>query len=98
VRTDAAGVYSISGAAGTWVLRFTADGFVDHGTFLPVTSARTGIDATLIAMTAPFSLDYYRQLVRGSLDHAGQFLPLARWTQAPKFFFRTTDQRSGISD
>ena len=43
------------------------------------------LDADAIVLRAPFSIDFYRQFVRGTLEDPTQ--PLRRWTRAPQFFF-----------
>ena len=57
-------------------------------------SARTGVDLTLIRDAAPFSMEFYRQYVRGMFDHKddpGAPYSVLRWTSAPNFYVRTID-------
>ena len=55
---------------------------------------RTGVNLDLIRNAAPFSIDFYRQFVRGTYDHAGDGAPFPnfRWMTAPSFYIKTTDQ------
>jgi hypothetical protein len=45
----------------------------------------------VIRDAAPFSLEFYRQLVRGSYDADGPW-PVLRWMEAPRFYVKTVDQ------
>ncbi len=79
----------------------SADGFVTREEWVPVQAAqRTDVTLDLIRNTAPFSMDFYKQLTRGSYDQDGAPYPLLRWSQAPRFYLKTTDQlnRSVASD
>lgn len=87
--SDTAGAYRITGPIGIWDLLFRGDGFVERRTSLNIVNPTVGLNVNLIALAPPFSLDYYRQLVRGLGDNAVA-QPLARWTQPPKFHFLTT--------
>jgi hypothetical protein len=54
---------------------------------------RTGgaiIDLTSTA--SPFSEDYYNQLARNAFEQPDQRSQLWRWTNAPRFFLKTTDE------
>jgi hypothetical protein len=71
----------------------SAEGFVPHEQWVPVrVDQRTDMTLDLIRNTAPFSMDYYRQLVRGTFDQEGAPFDVLRWEQAPKFYIKTTDQ------
>jgi hypothetical protein len=55
---------------------------------------RTGVNIDLIRDSAPFSMDFYRQFVRGMFDRATDAdapYPNFRWTSAPNFYVRTID-------
>jgi hypothetical protein len=54
---------------------------------------RSGVQLDVIRNRAPFSLDFYRQLVRGMYDHSdeGPF-PNFRWMEPPRIYFKTVDQ------
>jgi hypothetical protein len=53
---------------------------------------RTGVTLDVIRNTAPFSMDFYRQMVRGAYDQAGAPWPVLRVNVAPKFYLKTVDQ------
>lgn len=69
------------------LLEIAEPGFVPRTAW--VTSARPTVD--LIPDAAPFSLDFYRQLVRGSIDQP-QLQPLRRWSQPPLIYLKTVDE------
>jgi len=74
-------------------LTISADGFVTREQWVAVqTEQRTDVTLDLIRNSAPFSMDFYRQLARGSYDQDGGPYPLLRWSQAPRFYLKTTDQ------
>ncbi len=82
-------------------LTISADGFVTREQWVAVQAQpRTDVTLDLIRNSAPFSMDFYRQLARGSYDQEGGPYALLRWSQAPKFYLKTTDQlnRSIASD
>jgi hypothetical protein len=71
----------------------SADGFVTREQWVAVQAEqRTDVTLDLIRNSTPFSMDFYRQLARGSYDQDGGPYPLMRWSQAPKFYLKTTDQ------
>jgi matrixin len=51
-------------------------------------------DVTLDAIrnVAPFSMDFYRQMVRGTYDQPGAPWPVLRWETSPRFYLKTVDQ------
>jgi hypothetical protein len=74
-------------------LTISADGFVTREQWVTVQAQqRTDVTLDLIRNSAPFSMDFYRQLARGSYDQDGAPYALLLWSQAPKFYLKTTDQ------
>jgi hypothetical protein len=74
-------------------LTVSADGFVTREQWVAVQAMqRTDVTLDLIRNAAPFSMDFYKQLARGSYDQDGAPYALLRWTQTPKFYLKTTDQ------
>ncbi len=74
-------------------LSISANGFVTREQWVTVQAQqRTDVTLDLIRNSAPFSMDFYRQLARGTYDQDGGPYPLMRWEQAPKFYLKTTDQ------
>lgn len=53
---------------------------------------RTDVNIDLIRNAAPFSMDFYRQFVRGTYDQPGAPWPVLRWMSAPSFYIKTSDQ------
>jgi hypothetical protein len=53
---------------------------------------RTDVTLDAIRNVPPFSMDFYRQMVRGTYDQPGAPWPVLRWTVAPRFYLRTVDQ------
>jgi hypothetical protein len=99
VTTDGNGVYKLSDAKAPTTIPYpatvSADGMVSHDVFLNWSAGnRTGVDVSLIHNVAPFSMDFYRQIVRGTYDHSDSGAPFAvlRWTSPPSFFIHTQDQ------
>ena len=78
---------------GSSKLTVSADGFVTREQWVAVPSDQhADVTLDLIRNSAPFSMDFYRQLARGSFDQEGAPYALLRWSQAPKFYLKTTDQ------
>lgn len=53
---------------------------------------RTGIAIDAIRNVAPFSMEFYRNFVRGTYDSANAPYPILRWMESPRFYIRTVDQ------
>src|SRR5258708_3396340 len=78
VTTDADGTYQLADTnapAAPYPLTVSGDAIVTHDVWINwMRGARTGVDISVIHDAAPFSMDYYRQLVRGAYDHTdGRF-------------------------
>jgi hypothetical protein len=52
---------------------------------------RTDVTLDVIRNRPPFSLDFYRQFVRGTYDH-DEVYALYRWMDSPSFYIKTVDQ------
>lgn len=71
----------------------SADGFVTREEWIAWQAGqRTGVGLDLIRNAVPFSLDFYKQMVRGTYDQEGAPWYVLRLSQAPKFYFKTIDQ------
>ena len=99
------GATATSGAGGAWELPGTgvtgnieatvsAPGYLTRQVHLqnPILQRHIGID--LIKEAAPFSLTFYRQLVRDAFDEPDNLQPLRRWTTNPNFYIRTHNPRT----
>jgi len=70
-----------------------ANGYLSHDVWITwARGPRTGVNLDVIRNVAPFSMDFYRQFVRGTYDQPGAPWPELRWTTAPSFYVRTVDQ------
>jgi len=68
-------------------------GFLSHDVWITwQRGPRDNVMLDLIRNAAPFSADFYGQLVRGRYDQPGAPWPVLRWTNAPSFYVRTVDQ------
>jgi hypothetical protein len=54
--------------------------------------ARTGVVIDAIRNSAPFSMEFYNQFVRGTYDTEGAPYAVLRWMDSPKFYIKTLDQ------
>jgi hypothetical protein len=52
---------------------------------------RNGISLDLIRLSAPFSMDFYKQLVRGTFDYETDVWPVLRLNASPKFYVKTVE-------
>ena len=76
--------------------RVSAAGFIARTTVVGWTQGtRADVVIDLIRDASPFSLSFYRQLVRDALDTPGSLQPLRRWTKNPDFYINTHNPRSG---
>jgi hypothetical protein len=97
VTADGQGNYQLGDVANPpstpYPVSFSASGFVTHDVWITwARGPRTGVNFDMIRNAAPFSMDFYRQFVRGTYDQPGAPWPVLRWTTAPSFYVKTTDQ------
>ena len=76
-------------------LEAAAPGYLTRRTNLHSVTKNGSVSIDLIKDASPFSLDYYRQLIRNQLDAPGSLLPLKRWTKNPAFYVNTKNPRTG---
>lgn len=96
VIADGAGAYSLGAIANPqftpYELNVSADGHVPHKQYVNwQAGTRQGVVLDLIRDAAPFSIEFYRQFVRGTYDSDGPW-PVLRWMEAPSFYVKTVDQ------
>jgi hypothetical protein len=93
VTTNSSGQFSFGGA-GTLAagvrITISATGYIERGTSVQTGATRGGIVIDLIRDAAPFSLTFYQELARSSLD-GGPFTT-RRWQQDPSFYVQTIDE------
>lgn len=97
VTADGGGNYQLGDVANPpstpYPVSVSAPGMVSHDVWITwERGARTGVNLDLIRNAAPFSMDFYRQFVRGTFDQPGAPFPVLRWTTAPNFYVKTVDQ------
>ena len=74
----------------------TAGGYQTRETYVTWTnSARQGVALDLIPNRAPFSLAFYRELVRDGLESPSALEPVRRWTTSPNIYLRTLNPKTG---
>lgn len=52
---------------------------------------RTGVEIGVIRDAPPFSLEFYREIVRNGMETPENLQPLRRWTAAPRIYIQTID-------
>ena len=97
VTADAQGNYQLGDVANPpstpYPVTLSAPGMISHDVWISWTrGARTGVDLDLIRDAAPFNMNFYRKFARGTFDQPGAPYPILRWTTAPSFYVKTTDQ------
>jgi hypothetical protein len=98
VQADASGTWTSSGGSLTSTyegVTLSAPGYLTRqsGIRFP-TSGRTDVGFTLIPERAPFSLAFYRQLIRNGYEAPGSLEPLRRWTRTPNFYINTFNPKT----
>jgi hypothetical protein len=58
---------------------------------------RTDVVIDVIRDAPPFSLNFYRQLIRNGYEQPGNLQWLKRWAEPPSFYVRTVDETGGRS-
>jgi hypothetical protein len=96
-QADAAGAFrlgsDINPAFTPHAFTVDADGYLSRKAYVRWESGlRSGITFDLIPLAAPFSIDFYRALVRNGYEAPSQLEPLRRWTTNPSFYVRSADQ------
>lgn len=97
VTADADGNYQLGDTANPpstpYPVTISNAGFLSHDVWITwQRGPRANVTLDLIRNAAPFSLDFYGQLVRGKYDQPGAPWPVLRWNTAPSFYVRTVDQ------
>jgi hypothetical protein len=97
VAADAQGNYQLGDTANPpstpYPVTISGSGLLAHDIWITwQRGPRTNVTLDAIRDSAPFSSDFYGQLVRGKYDQPGAPWPVLRWTTAPAFYVRTVDQ------
>lgn len=69
----------------------TADGYITRNAYVRWERAREGVDIDLIPATPPFSLDFYRQLVRNGHEAPGDLEIVRGLRTSPSIYITTVD-------
>jgi Carboxypeptidase regulatory-like domain len=97
--TGADGRWELSGSgvlSTTQAVSIAASGYLPRETSVRWQgSGRQDVPLDVIPNASPFSLDFYRQLVRNSFEDPGKLRTLARWTGAPNFYVNTFNPKTG---
>ena len=93
--TDAAGGFAFDAAPGSLIYTLTAPGFLQRRAALMVSGPRSGLAFNMISLQAPFSLEFYRQLVRNSIDRPSGYSETNPWPYDPRFYIRTVTEDTG---
>ncbi|MCA1560981.1 MAG: matrixin family metalloprotease [Acidobacteria bacterium] len=97
VSTNGAGAFELSSTTmpptNPYQVTVTGNGNVSREVWLTwQRGPRTEVALDIIRDAPPFSMTYYRQLVRGVFDQPGAPYPVLRWTTAPRFYLKVVDQ------
>jgi hypothetical protein len=98
-----------AGTGGAWEITYpgssvtsvpveiSAPGYVTRRTFVRwATGTRGDIGIDLIGESTPFSIAYYRQIVRNQYDKPDEApQPLRRWVRTPNFYIHTANPKTG---
>jgi hypothetical protein len=99
VTSDGGGVFSMifSPFQGTLSVTLAGAGIFPRSTHAAVNATRT-LPLDAIALNGGFDQDYYRQLVRNTLEAPTNSEPLRRWTVNPSFYMKVTDEAGVMMD
>jgi hypothetical protein len=97
VTTDAQGTYQLGDTGlpptNPYSVSISAPGLITHDMWIGwQRGARTDVTLNAIRDAPPFSMDFYRQFVRGTYDEPSALYAWFGWTSAPSFYLKTVDQ------
>jgi Carboxypeptidase regulatory-like domain len=98
VTSNAGGAWTMTGTGpvdASQPLKVSAPGYVTHDTRIRWQSdGRTSLDILLFPDAAPYSLAFYRDLVRNAFEAPDHLEPLRRWTVQPNFYINTFNPKT----
>lgn len=101
VRTDASGRWSLRRTGvppSPMSTELKAEGFVDRRVHVRWDAAgRADVGIDMIRDAAPFSLDFFRKIIRNGFEQPEALQRMRRWTTAPNFYINTFNPRTGNS-
>jgi len=98
--TDGSGNWQLQGTGaspGTAVLvsTITASGFLERETRIEwKAGGRSDVTLSLLPDRSPFSLDFFRKLVRNGHEKPDELEPIRRWTSTPNFYLNAYNPRT----
>ncbi|MGZ8868827.1 MAG: hypothetical protein ACXW2P_10820, partial [Thermoanaerobaculia bacterium] len=98
--TDGSGRWQLQGSGASpnltvFTPTITAPGFVTRASRVEWRAGgRTDVVLSLLPERAPFSLDYYRMLVRNGLEEPSALEPVRRWVMSPNFYLNAHNPRT----
>ncbi len=97
VTTSSGGEWELSRATNEGVVAVTvsAPGYVERLVHLRAPGDSRDVAIDLIKDAAPFSLSFYRQLVRNAWEEPKELRPIRRWSTNPNFYINTFNPRTG---
>jgi hypothetical protein len=100
VTADGQGNYQLGDVANPpstpYPVTVSGAGMVSHDVWITwARGPRADVNLNLIRNAAPFSMDFYRQFVRGTYDQPGAPWPVLRWMTAPSFYEDDGSKRQG---
>jgi hypothetical protein len=85
-----------SGQSSHPAVTITADGYLTHETTVRWQSTgRADVRLDLIAERAPFSLEFYRDMVRNGFEEPDALHATRRWVRTPNFYIDTRNPKTG---
>ena len=96
--SNAEGLWTVTGTGtvdASQPLRVSASGYVTHNSGVRWESGgRANVDLVLFPDRAPYSLAFYRELVRNGFEAPARLEPLRRWTVQPNFYINTFNPKN----
>ncbi|PYR57280.1 MAG: hypothetical protein DMF85_14100 [Acidobacteria bacterium] len=97
VTADGQGAFQLSDTtappSNPYPVSVSGAGLVTHNIWVSwQRGARSGVTIDAIRDAPPFSMDFYRQLVRGTYDQPGAPYAVFRWMDSPSVYLKTVDQ------
>ncbi|HJR60642.1 MAG TPA: hypothetical protein VJ813_14625 [Vicinamibacterales bacterium] len=81
-------------ATGRVLTTVTAAGFIPRDTYVSAVGGRQDVTIDLLPDREPFSLAFYREMVRDGLEAPSSLEAIRRWTANPDFYVRTINPRT----